>query len=130
MNADDVQRLGHMLGSTELGERTEQVVKLQAELTTMLDHYSRALDEIYRLRTALAYEAQVNRAHLGYKTFPKSRRYVAEHQIERMVASAQGQAERAYAETSSSSLSHVRREAGIETLTRHQWETNTGSKPE
>lgn len=35
MNADDVKRLGDMLGSTELGERTEQVIKLQAELSSL-----------------------------------------------------------------------------------------------
>lgn len=88
----------------------------------ILFHYSAALDEIHRLRTALAYEARVIESHLEYKTFPQSRRFVAVHQVARMLASAQGSTAQAYAETSESSLRHVRSEVGIETLTRSEWE--------
>ncbi len=88
----------------------------------MLKYYSAALDEIFRLRTALAYEAGVIKAHLDYRTFPQGRRYVAEQQVERMRASAQGRSEQAYAETSRTSLRHVRQQLAIETLTRGHWE--------
>ena len=45
------------------------------EPTVPLANYTAALDEIYALRRALAYEARVTEAHYeGYKTFPKSRR--------------------------------------------------------
>lgn len=60
--------------------------------------YSRALDEIFRLRRALAYEAAITDAHLGLKTFPKSRRRAAENQISRMRDAARGRARNAYAE--------------------------------
>jgi hypothetical protein len=49
------------------------------------DLLSAALDEIFRLRRALSYEAAVVEAHYaGYKTFPKSRRKIAEQQVARM----------------------------------------------
>lgn len=54
--------------------------------------YSAALDEIFRLRALMAYEARALNAHLSYKTFPKSRRSIAEAQVERMKAAARGQA--------------------------------------
>jgi hypothetical protein len=60
--------------------------------------YSKALDEIFRLRQALAYEAAVTDAHLGLKTFPKSRRKAAEGQISRMRGAARGEARRTYSE--------------------------------
>lgn len=86
-------------------------------------HYSAALDEIYRLRCALAYEAQVTEAHLDYVTFPKSRRQVAEEQVGRMRQAARGEVEPTYRQASSLSMKHCLAEAGASpTLTRHQWE--------
>lgn len=55
---------------------------------------SAALDEIYSLRLLCAYEAEVISAHLDYKTFPKSRRRIAEKQINRLIRAAEGEAER------------------------------------
>lgn len=50
-----------------------------------LELLSAALDEIYRLRRAFAYESRVIEAHYeGLKTFPKSRRKIAEEQVARM----------------------------------------------
>lgn len=57
----------------------------------ILGHYGRALDEVYRLRRQLAYEASVLEVHLGYATFPKSRRGIAEDQVERMRQAARGE---------------------------------------
>lgn len=83
---------------------------------------SRALDEIYALRAALAYEASRTSADLDMKSYPKSRRAIAEQAIERMQAAARGQAARAYAGKSSTFLKHSLREAGAsETLTLTEW---------
>lgn len=85
--------------------------------------YSKALDEVYRLRRALAYEARVVEAHLGYKTFPKTRRKIAEEQVERMRLCARGEAGVVYAGVNYTSLNAALRAAGAsETLTRAQWE--------
>lgn len=89
----------------------------------MLAHYSAALDEIRRLRQALAYEAAVTAAHLNYATFPKSRRAIAAGQVERMRAAARGETRTAYADVSHLSLRHALGQADAPTtLTRSQWE--------
>lgn len=85
----------------------------------MLKHYSAALDEIYRLRAALAYEARVIEAHLLYKTFPKGRRAMATAQVARMREAAAGNASEVYPINFYRTLE----EAGLRpTLTRHAWE--------
>ncbi len=89
----------------------------------MLAHYSAALDEIYRLRTALAYEAEAIAAHLSYATFPKSRREIAEKQIERMHAAAAGDAQKAYTEVPHWAQEGVRQAVGVPLLTRETWES-------
>lgn len=61
-----------------------------------LARYSAALDEIHRLRNALAYEASVTEAHLDLVTFPKSRRPHADEQVARMRAAARGETRQAY----------------------------------
>ena len=89
----------------------------------MLAHYSAALDEIYRLRQLLAYEARVVEATLDYKSFPKSRRAAHEAQVERMRFAARGNAEDEVGNLSHLSLRACMREAGMpDTLTRSQWE--------
>lgn len=89
-------------------------------------HYAAALDEIYRLRTALAYEAEVISAHLSLATFPKSRRPAALEQIQRMRRAARGHIHDAYRSIPGRSLNYVRRVAGMGLLTRTQWETDQG----
>lgn len=85
--------------------------------------YSQALDEIHALRRALAYEAEITAGHLGYRSFPKTRRHIAEDQIERMREAARGQVTTAYAGRPTRSLDRAMREAGAPTtLTRQQWE--------
>lgn len=85
-------------------------------------HYSAALDEIYRLRRALAYEARVVETYLDYKTFPKSRRGVAEEQIARMRLTVGGNSQSAYGGISGWALDVEAEECGFRTLTRWQWE--------
>lgn len=88
-----------------------------------MEHYSAALDEIYRLRQLLAYEALCVRATLEYRTFPKSRRDVHERQIKRLQAAARGQSQVVTAPISSTVLRHALTEAGAsDLLTRWQWE--------
>ena len=107
----------------QLGAYREGYEQGQAEL---MPHYSAALDEIYRLRRALAYEAGVTLAHLGLKTFPKSRLPIARGQVERMRRAACGHSEDAYSEVSGWSLSGAFEAAGAEPgLTRAQWEARS-----
>ena len=86
----------------------------------LMDHYSDALDEIYRLRALCAYQAQVIEADLGYKTYPKSRRAIAEKRIEILQAAARGDA---LAQHSVARPELALKSAGASgTLTRWQWE--------
>lgn len=55
-----------------------------------LDELSRALDEVYRLRTAMAVEAVFLAGHLDYSTLPKTRRQVIEEQLARLRAASRG----------------------------------------
>jgi hypothetical protein len=91
------------------------------------EHYSAALDEIYRLRRALAYEAGVLKAHLGYKTFPKSRRRHADEQVARLLDAARGHAVRAYADIPHAYIRSAVADAGVkQTFSRHDWESGRG----
>lgn len=88
-----------------------------------VEDYSRALDEIYALRAALAYEAVIMEAHLDYKTFPISRRRIMGEQIARMRESARGLSQRAYSPERRQHFPDSLERAGAnETLTRWQWE--------
>ena len=53
---------------------------------------SSALDEIYALREMIASEARILEAHTEYRTFPKSRRAIANASILRMRNMARGHA--------------------------------------
>ncbi|MGW8431193.1 hypothetical protein ACWGJ9_08715 [Curtobacterium citreum] len=54
-------------------------------------HYARALDDIYDLRRAAAYEARVLEAHYdGMKSFPKTRLRIAEESVSRLRHLARG----------------------------------------
>lgn len=90
----------------------------------MFRHYMAALDEVFRLRTALQYEARVVEAHYeSLKSFPKSRRPIAEQQVERMRQAASGRSEGAYAgEGGAAGLYSYGREAMPMGLTRARWE--------
>lgn len=89
----------------------------------MLRYYSAALDEVHRLRRALATEARIVEAHLTLKSFPKSRRGFAEDQVERMRQAARGEASVAYAGHDSWAVDSAVRDAGASTtLTRDQFE--------
>lgn len=95
-----------------------------------MEDYSRALDEIYSLRSALAYEAEVLALHLEYASFPKSRRRFAEAQLYRMRNAARGRAEFAYREVKRRNLQLALIAAGAkETLTRSEWEAERVGRP-
>lgn len=88
--------------------------------------YSQALDEIWRLRRILAHEACVLEAHLGLKTFPKSRRAYAELQVERMRASARGEAKEIHQDMDFRKLNHAMQVAGASsTLTAPEFQAES-----
>jgi hypothetical protein len=89
-----------------------------------MKHYSAALDEIWWLRQALAYEAQVIEAQaLDIPRLAKGRREILERRVESMKQAARGEVIQAYADRKSFSLRNAMKLAGApETLTRHQWE--------
>lgn len=85
--------------------------------------YSAALEEIYRLRCALAYEALINREYLTYATLPKSIRREIVKRANRMHDAARGRVAEAYAGVDSYLMQELMEEAGASpTLTRAQWE--------
>lgn len=89
----------------------------------MLDHYSRALDEIYRLRLALAYEASVLEVGLdGYATIAKGMRERLERAAERMKAAARGSEGLTHLADLRTPDAVLRSVGASSTLTRAQWE--------
>lgn len=97
--------------------------KLLAERDEMLAHYSRALDEIYRLRQAMAYEAIVLDRNTGWRSLPVTVRRVMARQSERLFRAACGRVEFAYEDVKPATLREALIDAGAsETLTRAQWE--------
>lgn len=93
----------------------------------MNEHYSRALDEIYRLRALMAYEARVVDANLHFKSLPKHCRESMERQKVRMQRAAQGKASMVKANISWVGIRDALREAGAEEgLTVQQWEEEVG----
>jgi hypothetical protein len=106
--------------TTQLGAYSEGYRAGQEDL---LRYYSAALDEIFRLRKALALEARVIEAHLSYRTFPKSRRSTAEQQVEMMRGAARGEAATLYAGVPCWLVDSSLKEAeATASLTRDQWE--------
>lgn len=85
---------------------------------TPLSDLSRAIDEIYELRTLLASEARILEAHLDFKTFPKSRRAIAEESVERMRAGARGGG---FRDPQGRAKQEYRALTGSQTLTNSQW---------
>lgn len=88
----------------------------------MLKHYSAALDEIYRLRVAAAYEARILANVLDYATLPKRVRNMLQNAHQRHEATACGMVAHGH-------LTAEQRQTVLQlcnapmTLTRHEWET-------
>lgn len=97
--------------------------KLLAERDEILAHYSRALDEVYRLRKAAAYEATLLDAHLRWKSLPSTARQAMDRQAQRLYQAARGEAEQAYKAVDGRALREALLDAGAEEgLSRGQWE--------
>lgn len=110
-------------------EAAKRAIKVMQDEGICMEDYSAALDEIYMLRRAMAYEADVLEVHLDYKTFPKTRRKIAEDSVKRMRAAARGWGGHSWAGTSYLSLRSAFKKAGArETLTRHDWEKDRGKE--
>ena len=69
-------------------------LEIAHERDTYLRLLSAALDEIYSLRIICAYEEGVVKTYTEYKSFPKSRRDVADKQMRRLRAAVAGEAQR------------------------------------
>lgn len=84
-------------------------------------HYSAALDEIFRLRTALAYEAAVIQNRLAGRKAPKSGHSPAEEQVARMRRAARGDVA-SHSTVPPEVARKSRCLADMDGLTRWQWE--------
>jgi hypothetical protein len=87
----------------------------------MLKHYSAALDEIYRLRVAAAYEARILENALDYATLPKRVRSRLADAGARLDASACGRDAYGFVTTEQRQTVLNLCRAPL-TLTRHEWE--------
>jgi hypothetical protein len=87
-----------------------------------------AIEEIYFLRAVLADEAAIVEAHLGYKTFPKTRRPYAQQQIERMRRIARGELWSATRDKFDQRRA-LRSADADDCLTNHQWAEQRGLTP-
>jgi len=89
----------------------------------LLRYYSAALDEIFRLRRALALEGGTIKGHLNLKMFPRSRREITLAQVRRMQDAACGNASVSYSGIDYHVVEASMRDAGASNhLTRDQWE--------
>lgn len=97
-----------------------------------MEYYFAALDEIWMLRRALAYEATVVEAQTsGVSQLGKGRTEHLRKSVQRMRATARGEGRVAYAGTSSLSLDHAARRAEMDSLlmTRAMWEASVVRRP-
>jgi hypothetical protein len=96
------------------------------DLDEQVGHYLAASAEVAALRQILGEEADVIEGHLAFKSFPKSRRDIAEDQVRRMRAIAAGESIRHhYGYIHSRAVQHLLKDAGAPTgLTRGMWELN------
>ncbi|WP_159599518.1 hypothetical protein [Agromyces humi] len=109
-----------------LTARLSEAERVRDELR---DHLSAALDEIYALRRGAAFEAAGLKATLDMKSFPKSRRTVTEQQTDRLIKSARGNAQLAYAGEYSIHLDAATEAAGAENhLTMSMWVSDRGRR--
>ena len=90
-----------------------------------LAHYSEALDEIYRLRMALAYEAQQLNELLvqSHSALSNARRSAVYEAMLRMRAAARGSAQHVYDETRTLPPAKLIEHHIPFTLTRTEWES-------
>ncbi len=89
----------------------------------MLAHYSAALDEIYLLRTAAAFEAQTLQWVLSFSTLPKKVRVVLQNMQGRLKATACGWDAYDYLTAQERYDALANCKGAPMTLTRHEWET-------
>lgn len=105
-------------GVDAAGESTG-VVSIGSAPYVALVYYSAALDEIYRLRAALAREAELRRDDLTLKTYPAGRRPIGQRAVERMNAAARGDVDGAYPGLDAKQA--LRTAGADEGFTHHDW---------
>jgi hypothetical protein len=95
-----------------------------ADVTELAQHYQRALEEVFVLRRALAFEAAQLENHLTATSLRPARvRQEMQRQVRRMTWAVQGGATAAYDTVTPQQLRDAMHEAAMPaTLTREQWE--------
>lgn len=118
--------------SVELLRRAANHVLDYDDREQMMRAYAAALDEVFALRRALAYESRVITAQtLDVKALGKGRREQVEKSVERMAQAAQGNVARGYAGTSRRSFELAMDEVGGSNfLTRASWEQEVFGDPD
>jgi hypothetical protein len=107
------------MGASRPSTGQEHRMTITREPLVPMVELSAALDEIYRLRRAMAYEAAVSSDSLYYATLPKTIRRATRAQVDRMRAAANGYTASAYKPIGDATLRGALRDAGApETLTR------------
>jgi hypothetical protein len=91
--SDDIDRMPGWKLKDEIREERQRTREARREADDTLTLLSAALDEIYALRTICAYEEGVVQTDTEYKSFPKSRRRVADDQMARLRAAVAGGAQ-------------------------------------
>lgn len=104
-------------------KRTEGLEGLFSRSGPISPYYSAALDEIWHLRKALAYEESILRGYLDFSTLPKSIATSIGHQRARMSYAIKRGAQRAYRLIPNEAMMNiVHLSAMPNTLTRWSWE--------
>lgn len=86
-------------------------------------HYSRALDEIYHLRIALAFELAINKKISCYSSMPKAVHVELDDQRQRVEQALRSGGSAIYGYLHAAESQTLLRRAGARTtLTRHEWE--------
>ena len=92
--SDEIDRMPGWQLKDQLREERVRTYEARREADDVRVLLSAALDEIYALRVICAYEEGVVKTYTEYKSFPKSRRDVADKQMRRLRAAVAGEAQR------------------------------------
>ena len=92
--SDEIDRMPGWQLKDQLREERVRTYEARREADDVRVLLSEALNEIYALRTICAYEEGVVKTYTEYKSFPKSRREVADKQMRRLRAAVAGEAQR------------------------------------
>lgn len=109
---------------TDAGRAAATSSTYKSPYEDMVGHYSAALEEISRLRDALAYEAaETGRTLVTFRSIPTGAARVLDRMRKRMAEAATGKTEEAYRPVPAPAMTKARKLAGsCAKLTRTMWE--------